>query len=51
MGEILDYFGRAGSGQRVKMSNQILDCIDDDWNCGSMLYAEKANLDLEKSFN
>jgi 3-hydroxyisobutyrate dehydrogenase len=48
MGGNIDYFGSAGSGQRVKMSNQILIASTMIGTVEAMLYAEKANLDMGK---
>ena len=47
-GQIFNYFGSAGSGQRVKMSNQILIASTMIGTVESLLYAERAKLDLEK---
>ena len=48
MGENINYFGGAGAGQRVKMSNQILIASTMIGTVESLLYAEKANLDMGK---
>jgi 3-hydroxyisobutyrate dehydrogenase len=48
MGANIEYFGEAGAGQRVKMSNQILIASTMIGTVESLLYAESANLDLEK---
>ena len=48
MGSNIQYFGEAGSGQRVKMSNQILIASTMIGTVESLIYAESANLDLEK---
>ncbi|MBT3666409.1 MAG: NAD(P)-dependent oxidoreductase [Opitutae bacterium] len=48
MGENIKYFGNAGSGQRVKMSNQILIASTMIGTVEALLYAERANLDLAK---
>lgn len=48
MGGNIDYFGSAGAGQRVKMSNQILIASTMIGTVEAMLYAEKANLDMGK---
>jgi 3-hydroxyisobutyrate dehydrogenase len=48
MGANIQYFGGAGSGQRVKMSNQILIASTMIGTVESLLYAESAKLDLEK---
>lgn len=48
MGANIQYFGEAGSGQRVKMSNQILIASTMIGTVESLIYAESANLDLEK---
>jgi 3-hydroxyisobutyrate dehydrogenase len=48
MGRTINYFGEAGSGQRTKMSNQILIASSMIGTVESLLYAEKANLDLNQ---
>ncbi|MDC1005057.1 NAD(P)-dependent oxidoreductase [Opitutales bacterium] len=48
MGSNIQLFGLAGSGQRVKMSNQILIASTMIGTVEALLYAEKANLDLNK---
>ena len=48
MGKNVQFFGPAGSGQRVKMSNQILIASTMIGTVESLLYAERANLDLGK---
>ena len=48
MGTNIQLFGLAGSGQRVKMSNQILIASTMIGTVEALLYAEKANLDLKK---
>ena len=48
MGENIKYFGHAGSGQRVKMSNQILIASTMIGTVEALLYAEEANLNLDK---
>lgn len=48
MGTNIQLFGLAGSGQRVKMSNQILIASTMIGTVEALLYAEKANLDLNK---
>ena len=48
MGTNIQLFGLAGSGQRVKMSNQILIASTMIDTVEALLYAEKANLDLKK---
>ena len=46
LGDKIKYFGRAGSGQRVKMSNQILIASTMVGMVESMLYAECAGLEV-----
>lgn len=46
MGDNIAYFGPAGSGQRVKMSNQILIASTMIGVVESLLYASRANLDI-----
>ena len=46
MGTNIQLFGSAGSGQRVKMSNQILIASTMIGTVEALLYADKANLDL-----
>ena len=48
MGDTINYFGESGSGQRTKMSNQILIASTMVGTVESLLYAEKANLDLKQ---
>ena len=48
MGTNIQLFGSAGSGQRVKMSNQILIASTMIGTVEALLYADKANLDLKK---
>ena len=48
LGDKIKYFGRAGSGQRVKMSNQILIASTMVGMVESMLYAECAGLELSE---
>ena len=48
MGKTINYFGESGSGQRTKMSNQILIASTMIGTVESLLYAEKANLDLNQ---
>jgi 3-hydroxyisobutyrate dehydrogenase len=48
MGKTINYFGESGSGQRTKMSNQILIASSMIGTVESLLYAEKANLDLNQ---
>ena len=48
MGDTINYFGESGSGQRTKMSNQILIASTMIGTVESLLYAEKANLDLNQ---
>ena len=48
MGDTINYFGESGSGQRTKMSNQILIASTMVGTVESLLYAEKANLDLNQ---
>jgi len=48
MGKTINYFGESGSGQRTKMSNQILISSTMIGTVESLLYAEKANLDLNQ---
>ncbi|MFP6900441.1 MAG: NAD(P)-dependent oxidoreductase [Opitutales bacterium] len=47
MGENIAYFGPAGSGQRVKMSNQILIASTMIGVVESMLYATRAGLSMD----
>jgi 3-hydroxyisobutyrate dehydrogenase len=47
MGENIAYFGPAGSGQRVKMSNQILIASTMIGVVESLLYATRAGLDMD----
>ena len=46
MGENIELFGPSGSGQRVKMSNQILIASTMVGTVEALLYAERAKLDL-----
>ena len=46
LGDKIKYFGGAGSGQRVKMSNQILIASTMVGMVESMLYAERAGLEV-----
>ena len=46
MGEKIELFGSSGSGQRVKMANQILIASTMVGAVESLLYAERANLDM-----
>jgi 3-hydroxyisobutyrate dehydrogenase len=46
LGDKIQHFGGAGSGQRVKMSNQILIASTMVGMVESMLYAEKAGLEV-----
>ena len=46
MGDKIELFGPSGAGQRVKMSNQILIASTMVGTVESLLYAERANLDL-----
>ncbi len=46
MGDKIELFGSSGAGQRVKMSNQILIASTMVGTVESLLYAERANLDL-----
>ncbi len=48
MGKNIQFFGKAGSGQRVKMSNQILIASTMVGVVESMLYAERSGLDLNE---
>ena len=48
MGSDVQWFGPAGSGQRTKMSNQILIASTMMGTVESLLYAERAGLDLLK---
>ena len=48
IGSNIQYFGEAGAGQRVKMSNQILIATTMIGTVEALLYAEKANLNLKK---
>ena len=48
LGDKIKYFGRAGSGQRVKMSNQILIASTMVGMVESMLYAERAGLEVSE---
>ena len=48
MGENIAYFGQAGSGQRVKMSNQILIASTMIGVVESLLYATRAGLDMDE---
>ena len=48
LGDTINYFGESGSGQRTKMSNQILIASTMVGTVESLLYAEKANLDLNQ---
>lgn len=48
LGDKIKYFGRAGSGQRVKMSNQILIASTMVGMVESMLYAECAGLEVSE---
>ena len=47
MGENISFFGPAGSGQRVKMSNQILIATTMIGTVESLLYARRAGLDAD----
>ena len=51
MGKNIQFFGPAGSGQRVKMSNQILIASTMIGTVEALLYAEKSNLELDKVIN
>ncbi len=51
MGSNIQFFGPAGSGQRVKMSNQILIASTMIGTVEALLYAEKSNLELGKVIN
>lgn len=46
MGDKIEFFGDSGSGQRVKMSNQILIASSMVGTVEALLYAERANLEL-----
>ena len=46
LGTTIDWFGPAGSGQRAKLANQILIASSMVGTVESLLYAERANLDL-----
>ena len=48
LGDKIKYFGRAGSGQRVKISNQILIASTMVGMVESMLYAECAGLEVSE---
>jgi 3-hydroxyisobutyrate dehydrogenase len=48
MGKTIAYFGPAGSGQHAKMANQILVAGNMIGAVESLLYANRAKLDLEK---
>jgi 3-hydroxyisobutyrate dehydrogenase len=48
LGDKIGHFGNAGSGQRVKMSNQILIASTMIGLVESMLYAERAGLEVEQ---
>ena len=48
LGDKIKYFGVAGSGQRVKMSNQILIASTMVGMVESMLYAERAGLEVSE---
>jgi len=48
LGSDVEWFGSAGAGQRTKMSNQILIASTMIGTVESLLYAERANLDLQK---
>ena len=48
LGKNIQYFGSPGSGQRTKMSNQILIASTMIGTVESLIYAENANLDLQK---
>ena len=48
LGDKIKHFGRAGSGQRVKMSNQILIASTMVGMVESMLYAECAGLEVSE---
>jgi len=48
LGDKIKYFGRAGSGQRVKLSNQILIASTMVGMVESMLYAECAGLEVSE---
>ena len=51
LGDKIKYFGLSGSGQRVKMSNQILIASTMVGMVESMLYAERAGLDVSQVIN
>ena len=48
LGERIRWFGEAGSGQRVKMANQILIASTMIGTVESLLYAQRSNLDLNQ---
>ena len=48
LGERISWFGEAGSGQRVKMANQILIASTMIGTVESLLYAQRSNLDLSQ---
>ena len=48
LGDKIQYFGEAGSGQRVKMSNQILIASTMVGMVESMIYAERSGLNVRK---
>ena len=48
LGDKIKHFGGAGSGQRVKMSNQILIASTMVGMVESMLYAERAGLEVSE---
>ena len=48
LGERIRWFGEAGSGQRVKMANQILIASTMIGTVESLLYAQRSNLDLSQ---
>lgn len=51
LGDKIKYFGISGAGQRVKMSNQILIASTMVGMVESMLYAERAGLDVSQVIN
>ena len=51
LGDKIKYFGLSGAGQRVKMSNQILIASTMVGMVESMLYAERAGLDVSQVIN
>mgnify|MGYP001254594454 FL=1 len=48
LGNRIDWFGEAGSGQRVKMVNQILIASTMVGTVESLLYAQRSSLDLNR---